>query len=156
MPSGAIHSRVTIVIAMSALAGSMFAENIDEATFVAGVLTGLIISPDMDTIAETGQYSMHLIRKVPIIGGLLARIWQIFWTPYSLMPHRSPLSHTPVFSTALRVVYMLIPWSWYIPAYWNTISRSGAISLFIWFLGLCASDVAHIYLDNDKSSKEQV
>lgn len=147
---------MTVVIALSALAGSMFGTDLDEATFVAGVLTGLIISPDMDTIAETGQYSMHLIRKIPVVGGLLAKIWQIFWTPYSLMPHRSPLSHTMIISTALRVIYMLIPWSWYIPAYWNRITHSGVISLFIWFLGLCASDMAHIYLDNDKNSKEQV
>lgn len=156
MPSGSIHSRVTVVIALSALAGSVFQTNTGEAMFVGGVLTGLIISPDMDTIAETGQYSMHLIRKVPVIGGLLARLWQLFWTPYSLMPHRSPLSHTAFFSTALRVIYMLLPWSWYIPAYWHSLAYSSLTSLLTWFAGLCASDMAHIYLDNDKSSKEQV
>jgi uncharacterized metal-binding protein len=67
-----------------------------------GCFAGLFIDPDLDVDRIT-RSERRMIKTV----GLAGWLWLILWWPYArVIPHRHPLSHWPVLSTALRLVYL--------------------------------------------------
>lgn len=141
MPSGKVHTRVTAWLAVA-----MAAVSPEDA---AGVLTGVLLSPDLDV--DRGYYGLYIIRV--LWGDAAERIWQAYWQPYAkLMPHRSILSHVPGLSTAVRLAYLAAPaviilvalqavgvtWLWdvvYSPHFWRFLR------------GLVIADTLHVVMD---------
>lgn len=86
---------------------------------ILGILFGYLFGPDLDqqkvkTINETelpvfiyyllrGIYVPHFIANAIKQFLIYTIVW--FWAIYSMIPHRSPLSHSYVFSTILRELY---------------------------------------------------
>jgi len=137
MPSGRIHTATTLALAVgSALSGQPTAATV-------GVLSGLILSPDLDV--DDGFIGLAHLRRVPIVGTALSWAWRAFWWPYSkAVPHRSAISHAPVVGTVFRVLYLSLPLL--------AVNVMGAplklpTEFWAWFIGLCASDALHIVLD---------
>jgi uncharacterized metal-binding protein len=109
-------------------------------------MIGLFLEPDLDQ----EQTTFSEIRLRHAIGPLMY-LWQFLWWAYaSALPHRAALSHTPILATAIRVLYILIPFLVYAyiqhwdfsawPAWaWPTLRGM--------FAGLCASDTAHWLMD---------
>lgn len=135
MPSGRIHTVSTLAVAACTIP-------LAEPALTAGVLTGLILSPDLDV--DDGFIGLAHIRRIGCVGGVLSGIWRAFWYPYSkLVPHRSHISHSIIFGTAFRVMYLFIP----VLAV-NLFIPFGLPSWFgMWFVGLCISDAVHIFMD---------
>jgi len=120
----------------------------------AGVLLGVLISPDMDV--DKGNISDSYIRRV---SRPVQWAWRLAWQPYAWsVPHRHTISHFPILGTILRI--------WYIFALLNLISLTGyylrindTLSfLWIWdwalFLGLVHADIIHWIADNTIKGKE--
>lgn len=108
-------------------------------------LVGLFLEPDLDQ--EQTTFSETRLRHV--IGPLMY-LWQFYFYLYALLPHRCWLSHAPILSTAIRVLYVLAPFliyaminSWNFADWptWCWPLLRGA------FAGLCASDTAHWLMD---------
>lgn len=108
-----------------------------------GAFTGLVVEPDLDqdyqaaplgTMRETG-------------GDGLAKLWQLYWTPYArLVPHRSLLSHGPVIGTLGRMFYLLPVYS--IPLLlWTYFFGFPTAQLFAYFVGLAWVDALHYIMD---------
>jgi uncharacterized metal-binding protein len=76
----------------------------------AGCLLQLFIEPDLDQeILSASEWRVIKLLPGPfrIISVLLGTVWVAIWLPYAiLMPHRHPLTHIPVLSTAIRVLYL--------------------------------------------------
>jgi uncharacterized metal-binding protein len=65
-----------------------------------GILSGLVISPDLDV--DHGFIGLAHLRRLP--GGIVVSYaWRAFWYPYSkIVPHRSHISHSIIFGTLAR------------------------------------------------------
>ena len=114
MPNGTFHANTNLLVAAGATVASLslsLAENnysgfIGTIFFVLGVLSGIPLTPDLDLDENywNSFYFLDIAHKFP------GWIWHFFWYPYAkLMRHRSTLSHFPIFSTAIRCAYVLIP-----------------------------------------------
>lgn len=156
MPSGKIHA-ITTTLAAGLLAPAVVIvakQPVDHAVaFAAGCMFGLVLTPDLDVDQWTRSHT--LVRRSA--GWLVGSLWYLFWWPYArLIPHRSPLSHTPVVGTLLRLMYILA-----LPAMgWWLLASSTAIPLppipalpaptpqLMWALGgLILVDTLHVVLD---------
>lgn len=143
MPSGRVHLVASLVTTSLAVVGYIVYPIVGLKTAAligAGMVAGMLVTPDLDVDHRTHEET--LMYRVPIIGPLFGILWQTYWTPYALViPHRSWLSHGPLISTALRMVYTLaIPialgwpvpsWTWILPV----------------FAGWAGVDLVHIGLD---------
>ena len=96
MPSGTTHDRITYALATLTLGlGYALTSDVRLAltTTAAMLFAGLMFGPDLDIYSKPYQR------------------WGIFrfiWKPYQMaLSHRSSLSHGLVFSTVIRVVYLL-------------------------------------------------
>lgn len=110
-----------------------------------GAVMGTVVSPDQDV--DTGNYCIYVVRV--LCGDFVSRLYQLYWMPYSLLvPHRSFISHSPIIGTAIRFAYLFAVPTIIIFA----INKEYAVSLLplsvTAFLGLCASDAVHIFLDS--------
>ena len=78
-------------------------ENVELAAWAAaGCASGILLSPDLDQ-ESASRAEWQLIRATLGIG----YVWLAFWGPYaSIIRHRSPLSHAPLFGTAFRLLYL--------------------------------------------------
>jgi len=98
MPSGKTHTKMSAWLAVGLAPVSP--------TAALGCLSGVLLSPDLDV--DAGYYGLHVLRT--IWGDFVADVWWAFWLPYAkIMPHRSIASHFPLLSTAVRLVYVLLP-----------------------------------------------
>lgn len=109
---------------------------------------GIFISPDLDVDGMT--FSEWSIARLWFPLNMLAGPFVAFWMPYALLiPHRSAVSHVPILSTVIRVVYMLLPlvalW------YFGVVAVNWEIVLMLLglepMLGLSVSDFGHWILD---------
>jgi uncharacterized metal-binding protein len=147
LPSGITHSKATIVLAVT---GSLVSQHLGHApietvALTGGVLTGLVLTPDLDV--DVGCISKRIVRRSA--GRFIAWLWALLWLPYArIMPHRSHLSHLPLIGTTIRLVYLAV-----LPSllYWFAgigIARPEFPLLAWWgFGGLVLADTLHYLLD---------
>lgn len=131
MPNGKTHAILTIITSSTLFSATNYFEfPLQTSLFLAiGSLIGLILTPDLD------QAESHR--------GLWKRIWWIYGRMFS---HRSFLSHFPVISTIIRLLYIFsipafIIW-WYV-----NIPESYLHLILIIIIGLIASDTIHYIAD---------
>ena len=143
MPSGRVHTITTLALA----AGSVISGQ--DTALTVGILSGLILSPDLDV--DGGFVGMAHLRRVPLVGSILSKCWQWFWTPYALaVPHRSHISHSVFFGTCARVGYLVIP---LLAINFMGVPMKLPTGTGLWFAGLCLADALHIFLDNTVRGK---
>jgi uncharacterized metal-binding protein len=146
LSSGRTHAFVS-TLAGGIIAGSMVSLDVPSEIVIAvatGCFSGILLSPDHD-LSENGNVTHSLVRND--FGDTLWLIWSIMWYPYGrLITHRHFLSHTPVVSTIIRVMYVgLLP---YIVVQLLDIDITIFDILFAyWFVGLCVSDTLHWIFD---------
>lgn len=153
MPSGKVHSALTLSVASGVLAPHfIWMTGGDPFKYLAGCLCGVLVMPDMDV--DAGNISDTYIRKVfpPA-----QKIWRTFWFPYAkLVPHRHFISHFPFVGTLLRIGYIFLIvnlFVWIVNLFNNTVS-------FIWLwdwafvFGLCHVDIIHFVVDQTIKGKE--
>lgn len=116
----------------------------------AGALAGTIITPDLDV--DKAFIGDKIIEKK--VGSLAKRFWLWFWKPYKTsMKHGRYLSHFPVISTLVRLLYIhfrliLLPGLvyWLIYPQWDI--RQLVLTIPPTFVyGLVGSDIIHYFLD---------
>lgn len=145
MASGRTHNFVNLLLAAGSYAGAKYYGLPDELAWsiAGGVALGFVLNGDLDV--DGGSIAFHNVRRLPLVGKLLAFTWRVLWWPYAkIVPHRSPLSHLPILGTLIRVSYLglliwpvwpFIPWAALLP--W----------LAPVLLGLALSDLVHWILD---------
>jgi uncharacterized metal-binding protein len=155
MPSGTTHARATVALAAVAgyMAYSLGHPTPEVLALSGGALAGVVLTPDLDV--DVGCISNRIIRRSG--GKVPGKLWALYWRPYGkLMPHRSNLSHLPVVSTAIRLLYLAL-----LPAllYWLATAAGFAAGQAItapvlpawgwWaFGGLVLADTLHYLMDH--------
>lgn len=152
MPNGATHSKATFICALTLPSTLYIASGSPEKAFMlfAGCAAGLLVTPDLDV--DGGNYSAYILK---VVGGEVAsKVWVFLWSPYSkLMPHRSPWSHSPILSTAIRMLYVAVLmapllFASYLVSGLNTVTLREELLQFIpFFAGLAIVDTLHIVMD---------
>lgn len=153
MPNGRCHSAATIAttsalltyfVAGVVVTATSISENNEWAFWAAlGAFTGLVVEPDLDQDYQAAPLST--MRQTG--GDTVAKLWQLYWTPYAkLIPHRSLLSHGPFVGTIGRMLYLaplyalpLLVWSHYF--------GFPAAQIFGYFVGLAWVDAMHFVMD---------
>ena len=112
MPSGRTHAVITSAAAFSltvAAPAYVPAHGLSSLAIIPGCALGVLLTPDLDVPGPT--YSVYQIRRLAGKAEHFAVfLWRLLWLPYArLIPHRSYWSHFPVFSTLLRLAYLLLP-----------------------------------------------
>lgn len=150
MPSGVVHLSNTLSASLVLAIGSYFTDpnlvsTTDCIVLVSGCMTGCLLGPDLDV--DNGNISLFMLRKVPVIGYFLEKIWWIYWYPYRvIVPHRSPISHWPIFSTLIREVLVL--WPYVVICFILSIPVSISWNWFwVFTVGLSISDLQHWFAD---------
>lgn len=151
MPDGKTHAGFTVLLGITVSAVGMnvsMAPDINTVLTV-GILSGVIITPDLDL--QTGCISQSLVRKHA--GCIIGTAWSMLWYPYAaIVHHRSWLSHAPFIGTVLRLAYLALM-AWIVTV---ILSRFGVHIPFIneipgwlpWYAGgLALSDLVHIIMD---------
>lgn len=148
MPGGKVHSAITLAT-LSGVLSPWLVVNLggNEYMYAAGVVTGLLVTPDLDI--DKGNFSDTILRRVSLPAQLF---WRMAWTPYGkAIPHRSHLSHFPFLGTLLRLGYILLVvnlinfLSFAIMQYFGIIDSVSIVWLWDWsfFFGLCHADICH-------------
>jgi uncharacterized metal-binding protein len=154
MSTGRVHALATVVAA-GASGPLLFSLGHfplgGAASFVAGCMLGLVITPDLDI--RHGTHAEEVVRST--VGGFFAGLWFALWWPYAhIIPrHRHPLSHFPLLGTAGRVLYLclLLGLVWFglgflvpLPPLYAPPAESG-----LWWAlaGLCLVDTLHAMMD---------
>lgn len=102
--NGKVHHAVNLVTATTLISLTVFAGGgVKEVVCVtAGSIGGVIVTPDYDLDKGLPR---NFIGNLPFVG----KLWRWFWWPYAkLVKHRSFISHSFVFSTIGRVVYIAV------------------------------------------------
>lgn len=150
MPSGVVHLSNTLSSSLVLTVGSYFTDPAlvstnDCIVLVSGCMTGCLLGPDLDV--DNGNISLYLLRKIPIIGFPLEKLWWLYWWPYRvIVPHRSPISHWPVLSTLIREVLVLWPYIVFCLVFSVPIAIGWHI-FWVFTVGLTISDLQHWLAD---------
>jgi uncharacterized metal-binding protein len=150
MPSGKIHMASTKKLAVPYGVASFFIL-LKITTYiisfglsvvgVIGFLCGIYLTPDLDHIEATITSKMS--------GDPIKKYWGVRWYLYGYyIPHRSFISHFPIISTIIRIVY-------FSPEIFIAITLLSYIApipdlIYIvtsWIVGLCFADILHIAMD---------
>lgn len=143
MPSGPRHTKASVVVALSASAG-LFLYSPPAAFWCSfGALSGIMIGPDWDV--NNGNITYHYVRKY---AGLPAEfVWRCFlWIYAHVMPHRGVMSHGPIISTLIRLLYI----SAFVAPVWIYLKLPPprfSVEAGWWLVGLICSDVTHYFMD---------
>lgn len=160
--AGSVKAVATILTATAILQLAGVNKNwYDTLPIAAGSLVGLVIDCDLDI--DAGTLPMHQLKRAALPGWVLGQFFAIYWKPYALLiKHRSLISHAPIFSTLLRVVYLvplvaalmlllkaLLPTLFYGEIWPFVTVNKDAI---VWFgirmlIGLIMADTAHFFMD---------
>ena len=122
-------------------------------------MIGEVITPDLDQV-QIGSQESKMMNKFGIFG-VLFTMW---FLPYSYFMrfigfkrkgHRSAFSHFPGFSTAFRMMWiLLIPIGLMI--YYNCpLTDWMAYGIIFSWIGLTESDIVHYILDNQKTKTKR-
>lgn len=151
MPNGRVHTSVTLlttVYVSAFLADRVLTSSFPNVSLIAigGCLAGVFLSPDLDV--DNGYIGGAIIRRK--LGCLPAAAWKFYWKPYAvLIPHRSFISHAPILSTAIRLVYV----GWWWP--FLLVRFPDAYIWLLWFAaGLAIVDFHHWFMDFVSPDKE--
>lgn len=126
MAPGRAHSIATLT------ASACFATN-GQYLMAAGCFSGLLLTPDLDV--DNGSISEYFAAG---LGYWPQKIWNAYWMPYrKIMAHRSFLSHFPVVSTIIRIVYLF---------WWLYFAGYPLPPAFV--VGLITSDTIHWMMDS--------
>lgn len=110
---------------------------------VLGYLLGYYIDPDLDQPSMTAA-EWRMVRDFKILG----YIFIAWWMPYSIIKHRSVLSHSLAFSTAIRLAWLLLFPPLALLIYYF---RGYALEYYQFFvgifIGLAMADSIHILAD---------
>lgn len=149
MPSGKVHyklwKRYSFLAIAAALVTGFLTEDVVIGIFVlVGYFVGRWFDPDLDQISITAAEG-RLMREIPLIGSLIVA----YFVPYAYIMrifggHRSFMTHFPGFSTAVRILWAMIPWmalAWY---FQKPIPFEILIGIFI---GLTIADLIHWLAD---------
>lgn len=118
------------------------------AAWVVGSLYGLLSTPDLDQIEEVGNkvggyYGQYVIRETfggGKLGATIEYIWWSYWQPYArFCVHRGFISHFPVFSTVVRLIYCF-------PVTYILAVLLGDNKIYA-FVALVCSDTIHYVMD---------
>lgn len=140
MPSKQVHDAISSTASVAAFSIGQWVVGLDPAlsvTMMFGVWCGIPLTPDLD-VAENRKKRT---------------VWNIFWYPYAkFMPHRHPLSHWPVLSTLLRLLYIVLLPALVLLAFdqWynvTTLLYGYRDFVIAWFFGLVISDTLHWFAD---------
>jgi len=156
MPSGIIHAAITTVAAGGLYWGLSQAGYPDHTTMAAaaGCMAGILLTPDLDVDNPTRSHYV-VYRK---FGAAPFLVWLAIWYPYGkAIGHRSWLSHGPIISTIIRLLYLSIfvlllaqipplvgykmPWDQWLTYQTKTLAM-------VAILGLMVSDTLHWAADN--------
>ena len=112
-----------------------------------GAMVGCLISPDADV--DGGAIADYYLRVYT--GRVVETIWTMLWNPYrKAFKHRSFLSHFPLVSTCIRILYVGA-FYFLIATPLKYLSSLVRIDwpLFLWwaFVGLVLADSMHWGLD---------
>jgi uncharacterized metal-binding protein len=141
LPNGIRHQSATVALALPIwpmvymLSGSPVT-----ATLVTeGVLTGLLISPDLDV--DSGCIHHAIIRQT--FGEVIGLAWELYWWPYAKAFKHRGVSHWFIIGTLTRLIYLAPLWvvlpilGFQLWTYDN----------LYWVLGLVLADGLHGLLD---------
>lgn len=143
MASGIQHQNATI--RTTALIGLVGIYASFDYTFfmMVGCFSGVVLSPDLDHHHIRTQ-SEKVVYDIPVIGWLIGRLWELYWIPYgAVCPHRCFISHAPVISTIVRLIYG-IPIMW--PMWW-ILWQIESPTMIVFTVGLMISDFVHWCMD---------
>ncbi|TCI24563.1 hypothetical protein EVJ27_05715 [Exiguobacterium sp. SH3S2] len=136
MASGKTHTRTNLVaIGALAIATPFIDVDIPTTLFLGALIGTFWLSPDLDLKSDA------YYRWGPLRG---------FWLPYvKLMPHRSPLSHLPVLSDLIRVIYLGFPLALILTftSYEAVVKTWLDLNGIPFFLGLVFATTLHTALD---------
>lgn len=109
-----------------------------------GCLSGIILTPDLDQ-EGINCTEWQIVKKSAGLGFL----WLMFWYPYAMIiPHRHFLSHFPVISTLIRLIYVLfIPFVLSVYFGYTNVWYTLLPHIGYFFMGLCVSDTLHYLAD---------
>ena len=109
MACGKTHAASTKGLAIGVCVGSVASTQlyIDQVLLIAAFIpVGIFVTPDHDV--DSGNISFYYIRTY--LGRFAEYIWYRAWMPYAVSyKHRSIFTHTPIISTAIRIVYLVFP-----------------------------------------------
>lgn len=157
MSDGNTHLEASLFLAVAFSAGAIVYREVGLLECAGGALVGIFVSPDLDLSNEGIVQGRFIKRK---FGKFALNLWKRFWRGYSSSTkHGMWLSHSPIFSTFVRVSYIyyfliLIPHivvfllfspNWNLMFILEFYIRIFFSSMF--FFGLASSDLIHICLD---------
>ena len=104
MSTGKTHNRVTLVSSITLSGFGLYHYGINSAiALLVGGLIGLVLTPDLDVDAENISYGYA--RKIK-----LEWLFRLIFKPYGISyKHRSNITHLPLFSTIIRLLYVYFP-----------------------------------------------
>lgn len=146
------HSAVTFGLGAACAAIAYTLHSPSWTAVSVGLFSGLLLTPDLD-----------LNKGCTATRAFLP--WHVIWWPYSrIVRHRSWVSHLPVVSTGIRLLYLaawLVVPALYIWRIWPGALVSLASLALVYgvfaFLGLCAADTAHWLMDGlPKASRRRM
>lgn len=114
-------------------------------SWIIGCTLGMFIHPDWDVNHPT--YPNAVIKKK--FGSIVAKVYWFVQLPYAkLIPHRSWVSHSPILSTIIRMVYIgipLLPLAFFLPTdiIGVMLNEYTAVAIIAWMV----TDLNHIRKD---------
>jgi uncharacterized metal-binding protein len=109
MACGKTHAASTKGLAIGVCAGGLASTQLylDQILLIAAFIPiGIFMTPDHDV--DSGNISFWYIRRY--MGRTIEYIWYRAWMPYAVSyKHRSPLTHLPIISTVIRMIYLVFP-----------------------------------------------
>lgn len=157
MSTGRIHLQSSLILAASFSGAALVLGDARLLECAGGALVGIFITPDLDLNNE-GIVQGKFIKKK--LGQSFLRAWKYFWKGYSSSAkHGSWLSHSPIFSTFIRLSYayywvIFIPHVVFYALFFPNWSLPYVLSWYAMYLfapffiyGLVSSDVIHFFLD---------
>ena len=160
MPDGKTHTRlhqryIPYATAVGVGLATLSGRPSTGAAFVVGYIAGLLIEPDLDMVGIT-ESERRAMRWLVV----LAVPWLFWWSIYAALPffrHRSLLTHYPLLSTLIRLLWLFVPvlfisgvMRWDVQPFLGALlSREEA---WVFAFGLSLSDLVHDAADRGWSA----